>query len=108
LPTGAVGGRGGEGDSAHARVALGQHAELDVLGPEVVAPLRDAVGLVYREEVEAPARVEAVEEREEAVGEEPLGRDVEQVEPALGGVALDGARLGELEAAVEERRAHAL
>ena len=39
-------GRGGEGDARHARKPLVQHRELDILRPEIVAPLRDTMGFV--------------------------------------------------------------
>ena len=47
-----VGRRRGERDARHGRPALVQHRELQVVGPEVVAPLRDAVRLVDREQRE--------------------------------------------------------
>ena len=72
-----VGGRR-EGDPRHAGKALGEHGEPQVLGPEVVPPLGDAVRLVDREKRQRhPA-----EEVEEALGQQPLGRHVEQVELA--------------------------
>ncbi len=43
-------GGGGERDARHVREALVQQRKLQVLGPEVVAPLRDAVRLVDREQ----------------------------------------------------------
>jgi hypothetical protein len=49
-----------------------------VLGPEVVAPLRDAVRLVDGEQRDAAAP----EQFQRALGEQPLGGDVEQVELA--------------------------
>ena len=59
-----------------------EHRELQVLGPEVVAPLRHAVRLVDREQRDARGVAELVEQAEERLGEQPLGRDVEQVELA--------------------------
>ncbi len=57
---------------------MAQLAELQVLGPEVVAPLRDAVGLVDGEQRQR----RAVEQTEHPLGHQPLRRDVEQVELA--------------------------
>ncbi len=74
---GAVGGRG-ERDARHAGKALAQHGELQVLGPEVVAPLRDAMRLVDGEQRQR----HCIEQRQAALGQQPLGRDVEQVELA--------------------------
>ena len=74
--------------------ALAQHGELEILGAEVVAPLRDAVRLVDREQRE---RQRSSQARKPSV-EQPLRRDVEQVERARRGLAAHpacsaGARL---------------
>jgi hypothetical protein len=45
-------GGGGQRDARHARVALVQHGQRPVLGPEVVAPLAHAVRLVDREQAQ--------------------------------------------------------
>ena len=52
---------GGERDARHAGEALVQHRELQVLGPEIVAPLRHAVRLVDREQCDLAA-LQQVEE----------------------------------------------
>ena len=57
-----------------------QARELDVLGTEVVPPLRDAVRLVDREERQLAALDELVEEAHEALGEQAFGSDVDEVE----------------------------
>ena len=46
-------GRGRERDARHVRKALVQHGKLDVLRPEIVPPLRHAVGLVDGEQADA-------------------------------------------------------
>ena len=56
--------------------ALAEHA---VVGPEVVAPLRDAVRLVDRDE----RRLAPGEHLGEAGHAEPLGRDEQEVEPPV-------------------------
>ena len=43
-------GRGGECDAGHARKSLADRCELEIFGPEIMAPLADAVGFVDREE----------------------------------------------------------
>ncbi|GAB1411428.1 hypothetical protein MASR1M97_01640 [Candidatus Desulfobacillus denitrificans] len=105
-------GGGGERDARHLGPALVQEAELEVLRAEVVAPLRDAVRLVDGEEGEAVAGGLAELVRE--VGrEQPLRRDVEQVEfarheGAAGAVGLlrrlAGMQAGGAHAGFEERR----
>ncbi len=75
----------GERDERDAGEELAQRAELDVLRAEVVAPLRDAVRLVDREERER----QLPQHLEEAVEHEALGRDVEQVEVAGPQIAQD-------------------
>src|SRR5262245_5040324 len=72
-------GRGrGEGRQRRAGEAGPQLLQLAVLGPEVVAPLGDAVRLVDREEGE----LDALEKLQEAGQDQPLGRDVEQLDLA--------------------------
>ena len=91
-------GGGGQGDPRHAGEAVGERREPQVLGAEVVPPLRHAVRLVDREERQRhPA-----EELEEALGQEPLGRDVEQVEVAGQEAALDARLVATVEARVQE------
>ena len=80
---------GGEGDARHAGVAFVQHRELEVFGPEVVAPLGDAVRLVDGEEGDAGAVANAVEQGEGALAHQALRGDVEQVEAARAGAVLD-------------------
>ena len=47
---GAAIGRGGEGQAGNRGEPLRQHGQLQVFGPEIVAPLGDAVGLIDGEE----------------------------------------------------------
>ena len=78
------GGGGGEGVQADAGKQLAQPAELPVLGPEVVAPLADAVRLVDGDEPHRrAARGDAAEEDVGALADQPLGRHVEQAEAAV-------------------------
>ena len=93
-----VGGRG-ERDARHPREAARQHVETAVLGTEVVAPLAHAVGLVDGEQRER----RAVEQLEERLGQEPLGRHVDQVEASGGERALALARHRRRERRVDER-----
>src|SRR3546814_6253625 len=58
--------------------ALVQQGQLAVLAAEIVAPLRHAMGLVDGEQGD----LRAVEQGQEARGEQALGGDVEQVDPA--------------------------
>ena len=97
---------GGERDAWHPGVALVQHREPEVFGPEVVAPLRDAVRLVNGEQRDAGAAANAVEQREGALAHQPLRRDVEEVEPARAGVALDRPDFIEGERGVQVPGAH--
>ena len=94
-------GRRRRGQREHARDAelLRGVGELEVVGAEVVSPLRDAVRLVDGEErnLRAPQRVE------EALVVEALGRDVEQRERALGHRVRERARLVGRERRVEPR-----
>src|SRR5690606_2666294 len=96
--------RGGrEGDARHAGKALVQHGKLQVFRPEVMPPLRHAVRFVDGEKRETAVR----EEAQAAFRQQPLGRDVKQIELALSRRALDLRRLARAQRRVEERRAHA-
>ena len=83
--------------------ALVQQRQLQVLGAEVVAPLRHAVRLVDGEQRDA----RAAEEVEAARRGQALGRDVQQVELAREQCALGGAGGLRVQRRVEKRRAHA-
>ncbi len=98
--------RGREGDARHARIALVQHRELAVLGPEVVAPLAHAVRLVDGEQPELPARMQTVQQREKAVGGHALGRGVQQRDLAARQAPLHVLRLLPVQRGVEEGRLH--
>ena len=78
--------------------------ELQIVGAEVVAPLRDAVRLVDREQRD----LRLAELREEALVVEALGRDVQQLEASVAQAAGDGPHLVRGEARVEPRRVDAL
>ena len=54
-------GGSGEGVDARRRETVAEERELAVLGPEVVAPLADAVGLVDRDEPDTPLLQRAAE-----------------------------------------------
>ena len=73
---------GGVRVQADAGKQLAQPPELAVLGPEVVAPLADAVRFVDGDEADADRR----QQRQKLVGafaDQPLGRDVEQLVASL-------------------------
>ena len=96
-------GGGGQRDSRNVRVTLVQQRQLQVLGPEIVAPLRYAVRLVDGEQRD----LRAVEQIEAARRGQAFGRHVEQVELARQQCALRRAGGAGVERGVEERRAHA-
>ena len=98
-------GGGGESLQRHERRAAAQLAELAVLGPEIVAPVADAVRLVDRDRRQA-ARNEALEETLE---HEAFGRGVEQLElAALEGRVHGATLLGRLRAGQHAGRHAAL
>ena len=77
-----VGGGGGQRDPGDLGPALVQHRQLQVVGPEVVPPLRHAVRLVDGEQGD---RCRGRAARWSARTPQPLGREVQQVELARDG-----------------------
>src|SRR5437588_231999 len=73
--------------------------ELQVIGPEVMAPFRDAVRLVDREQRD----LRLAELLQESLVVEALGRDVEQLQAAGAKAFGDGSHLVRVEARVEPR-----
>jgi hypothetical protein len=91
-------GRGrGERAEAWRREVLVGLAEALVLGAEVVAPVRDAVGFVDREE----RNRQAAQARHRAFVAEALGRDVEELQLAGARVVEDAHLLVEADGRVE-------
>ena len=91
-----VGGRG-QRDERNAGEEPGKAPELHVLRPEVVSPLADAVRLVDGEQGDG----HRVQQVEEAVEHQALGRDVEQVQLAGAKRGDDAGRLGSRERRVQ-------
>ncbi len=97
-----IGGRG-QRDPGHLGPALVEHGELEIFRAEVMAPLRDAVRLVDREQRDR----DLVEPGQETVGQKPLRRQVEKIELARFGLAANPALLLGRQAGVQEGRAQA-
>ena len=57
----------------------GDFAQAQILGAEIVAPLRDAMGLVDREQIDR----EPAQHFQRVVAHQPLGRDIEQTQRAI-------------------------
>ena len=98
--TRALVGRRGERDARHARETLGENFELPVLGAEVVAPLRDAMRFVDRED----CNVAALEEAKRALLHETFRRNIEKIEPASRELTLDLVLRRAILCRVEKRR----
>jgi hypothetical protein len=98
-----IGGRR-EGDRLDAAERRLGSAERQILGPEIVPPLRDAMGLVDREQPD-PGALEQVE----GVGlGEPLGRDIDEPQLAVAELLVDLPVLVEIVGRVEARRRDAV
>ena len=95
-------GRGGGGAGEHGRRPEGSHrgSEAQVVGPEVVAPLADAVGLIDSHE----RRTGALQGGTEAGGPEALRGDVDETVEAPGEVVETGCLLVPGDRRVHERR----
>jgi hypothetical protein len=98
--------RRGQGDARHLRVALVQGRELDVLGTEIVPPLRDAMGLVDGEQGQASALLEVIHQCEEAIGQQALRGDIDQVEFVCTQLAFDFGGRGKILRGIEEGGPH--
>ena len=72
-------GGGGHRDRLHAAERFGDIAQAHIFGPEIMPPLRDAMGFVDREEVDLGVS----QQRDHIVAHQPLGRDIEQAQRAI-------------------------
>ena len=91
-------------DHRDAGLGVAQGLQVAVVGPEVVAPLRYAVGLVDGQQ----ADIKRPEERGEPRGRQPFGRNVEDLESAPHGLRPHPARLCGCQRAVQELRRDAV
>src|SRR5690606_31235392 len=98
LAAGRLGGGRGEGDARDVGPAFVQAGQHQVVGAEVVPPLRHAVRLVDGEQGDVPA----VEQFDGGGELQPLGRQIEQVELARDELGLDDAAFVEVLRGVEE------
>jgi hypothetical protein len=96
-------GRGRERDARHVGKLLVQDRQADVFGAEIVAPLRDAVRLVDREQRDA----RIVEQVEAALRHQALGRHVDEVDFPGAHQAFDAQCFLEGLGRIQEGRAHA-
>ena len=74
---GGVGGRG-EGDGLHAAERGLHRAERGIFRPKIVAPLRDAMRLVDRQQRD----LGALEKIERVWSDQPFGRDIDETQLA--------------------------
>ena len=103
LLAGAGVGGGGEGEAGDRCEALGQHRQLQVFRPEIMAPLRNAMGLVDGEQGQGQ-RLQPIEK---ARAQQSLGGDIEQIQLALLKDPPHGGRLRGLQRGVEGGGPHA-
>ena len=82
---------------------LGHMRQTQILGPKVVPPLRDAVGLVHRHHRHLGPRQPA----DELLARQPLRRDIKQLEPAGPDAVIHARRLGRRQRGIEPRRRNA-
>ena len=92
VPRARIGGRG-QRDARHAGELIGQTRQAAVFRAELMSPLRDAMRLVDGEQRKLQAR----QPLQRAVRQQPLRRDVEQIELLLDQVARGAARLRRVE-----------
>ena len=93
-------GRGRECQNGADAEFLGHMRQSQIFRPEVVPPLRDAVGLVHRHHRDPGPR----KPRDELFIRQPLRGDVEQFQRAAADTVIDARRLGRRERGIEPRR----
>ncbi len=93
-------GRGGERQHTRDAEFFRHFGESQIFGTEIVAPLRDAVRLVDRQQRD----LGAPDRKEERLAQKPLGRDVEQFETPPGDLLVDLRELRRVESGIETRR----
>ncbi len=92
----------GQRQQRHARKPLFEDRELLVFGPEIMAPLRDAMRLVDREQ----RQPRPPQEIETARRHQPFGRHVEQVERAVADRPFDRRGFRRRQPRIQRRGAH--
>ncbi|MNX86286.1 hypothetical protein D3C86_1181620 [compost metagenome] len=92
-----LGGGGGVGVDPHLGEPLAELGEVAVVGPELVAPLADAVRLVHGEEADGRALEQIVDVR----GRKALGREVQELDLPVADRLVSAALLVDREGAVE-------
>jgi len=98
-----LGGRG-QGDARQIREALGKLPELEILRPEIVAPLRDAMRLVNGDQRQRAG----LEQGEGTRLHQALRGNVEQIQPAAAQVVFNRAPAFGAQRGVEDLGAHAI
>src|SRR6201999_4205960 len=93
-------GRRGERHARHVGETFGKYGEADIFGPEVVPPLRYAMRFVDGEQRDLALREQAKAARRD----QPLWRDIEQIEITGDEAALDRGCLFERQRGIQCRR----
>ena len=101
-----IGGRG-QRDARHIGEALVQYGQCTVFGTEIMAPLRDAMRLVDREQRDPRCFPDLFQQREKAGHQQAFRGNIEQVEFAAQQPALHLARGIGADAGIEESGFHA-
>ena len=83
-------GSGRKGDDRHVRELSPEGAQIPVVGTELVAPLRDAMGLVDRDQAYYYGVKEAAKRRRG----QPFGRGIQHLQIAVERLTLDLTDLG--------------
>ena len=90
----------GHGDRLDPAERLDNLAQAQIFGPEVMSPLRHAMGLVNRKTIDGGVS----QARQNVVAKQPLGRDVEEAQRAVPKTAGDAPSLLDFGRRVEARR----
>ena len=88
----------------HARIALVQHAQGAVFGPEVVPPLAHAVRFVNRKQGQLALREQVIQQAQKTRGDQALWGHIQQRQLATLHLPFHILRLLPVERGVEERR----
>ena len=96
--------RGAEGHQGHPGAEAPQLAQAPVVGPEIVAPGADAVGLIHGQPHQVALVLDFLQQAARRLPLQALGGQIEQAQPVIAQAAQELAAAGRIQTAVETGR----